>query len=115
MIDQKQKDRYLSSAEVKEHDSSLLVTVNGKTVKVKKFWLRIPRFKRVVYIRDNFTCRHCGYAPFTTNADGIQIPDLKQLECDHITPISKGGETVLDNLQTLCKICNRRKGDTWIG
>ena len=31
------------------------------------------------------------------------------LEVDHIIPISKGGKTTMDNLQTSCKICNMGK------
>ena len=33
------------------------------------------------------------------------------LEIDHIIPIAKGGQTVEDNLQTLCWKCNRAKSD----
>ena len=35
---------------------------------------------------------------------------LNGMEGDHITPWSEGGATVPDNLQMLCKHCNRRKG-----
>ncbi|WP_343324290.1 HNH endonuclease signature motif containing protein [Streptococcus sp. Marseille-P8640] len=33
------------------------------------------------------------------------------LHVDHIIPWSKGGETVLGNLQTLCSKCNLGKSD----
>lgn len=32
-------------------------------------------------------------------------------EIDHILPISKGGKSTLDNLQLLCRTCNRQKSD----
>lgn len=31
---------------------------------------------------------------------------------DHILPLSRGGTTVMDNLQTMCEICNHLKGNT---
>lgn len=35
----------------------------------------------------------------------------QDLEIDHILPISKGGKSTIDNLQTLCKTCNKEKSD----
>ncbi|OEU71741.1 MAG: hypothetical protein BA863_06600 [Desulfovibrio sp. S3730MH75] len=34
---------------------------------------------------------------------------LNNLEIDHIVPISRGGESVENNLQVLCRSCNRKK------
>lgn len=31
--------------------------------------------------------------------------------CDHIVPESKGGPTAFENLQTMCRPCNSRKGN----
>lgn len=53
--------------------------------------------------RDNYTCKHCDLS--TT-----QEPNLL-LEIDHIIPLSKGGITTEENLQTLCWRCNRSKGN----
>lgn len=33
------------------------------------------------------------------------------MEADHITPWSKGGKTLVENCQMLCKEHNRRKSD----
>lgn len=49
-----------------------------------------------VYKRDGYACKHCG-----THED---------LSIDHIFPVSKGGTNDLENLQTLCRPCNSRKG-----
>jgi hypothetical protein len=56
------------------------------------------RLRAQVLIRDNCICQMCGASP---SKDPSVI-----LHADHITPWSKGGETVLENLQTLCAICN---------
>lgn len=50
-----------------------------------------------IWDRDNFTCQSCGSRRF--------------LQIDHIYPKSKGGPTIRENLQTLCKRCNSRKSD----
>ena len=31
---------------------------------------------------------------------------------DHIYPRSLGGASTLDNMQTMCELCNQRKGST---
>ena len=37
--------------------------------------------------------------------------ELKNMEGDHIDPWSKGGKSIAENCQMLCKPCNRRKSD----
>ena len=37
--------------------------------------------------------------------------ELAQMEGDHILPWSQGGKTIDNNLQMLCKPCNRTKSD----
>ncbi|MCL2406950.1 MAG: HNH endonuclease [Defluviitaleaceae bacterium] len=61
------------------------------------------RLRYMVLKRDNFKCCSCGRSPAITS--GLE------LHADHITPWVEGGETVLENLQTLCKACNLGKGD----
>lgn len=51
----------------------------------------------LVFERDDFRCRGCG--------------SRRQLRADHIVAESKGGETTLENLQTLCHRCNSKKGN----
>ena len=51
--------------------------------------------------RDNFTCVLCG----ATAKDGAK------LQVDHIIPVSKGGKTIMSNLQTLCERCNKGKNN----
>lgn len=83
-------------------------TENHKTLKQpkrKRKTLRNVSYKLrfKVLERDRHKCRSCGSSPAS---DG----DVK-LEIDHIIPWSKGGESVLDNLQTLCRACNIGKGN----
>lgn len=55
------------------------------------------RMRFAVYKRDGNRCRKCG--------------STRNLEVDHIYPISKGGKTTFDNLQTLCHNCNAQKSN----
>ena len=61
------------------------------------------RLRRRVLQRDNFKCCACGASPAITL--GVE------LHVDHIHPWSKGGETVLENLQTLCSKDNLGKSN----
>lgn len=61
------------------------------------------RLRATVLIRDNCLCRMCGASPAKDPAVTLHV--------DHINPWSKGGETVIENLQTLCSVCNVGKSD----
>lgn len=61
------------------------------------------RLRIRVLHRDKYRCCICGSSP----AKGHAV----DLEVDHVVPWSKGGETVLENLQTLCETCNSGKSD----
>ena len=59
------------------------------------------RMRALVLMRDGARCQFCG----VTTQDGAR------LHVDHIHPWSKGGETVVENLQILCDRCNIGKSD----
>lgn len=61
------------------------------------------RLRYKVLVRDNFSCKQCGASP----AKDISV----ELHIDHIIPWSKGGETTIENLQTLCTKCNLGKSN----
>jgi hypothetical protein len=56
-----------------------------------------------VLSRDKFKCVKDGRSPATDPTCRLHI--------DHIIPFSKGGKTILENLQTLCENCNLGKGN----
>jgi len=64
--------------------------------------LMTARLRGQIKARDNFTCLNCGVSTMSE-------PHLL-LEVDHIMPVSRGGLSTPDNLQTLCWKCNRSKG-----
>ena len=65
--------------------------------------LMTKKLREFIKKRDNFTCCNCG--------NSTQVEPNLLLEIDHIIPVSKGGRTEEDNLQTLCWKCNREKSD----
>ncbi|ETD37910.1 homing endonuclease associated repeat-containing protein [Pseudomonas chlororaphis] len=61
------------------------------------------RLRWHVLQRDRFTCCACGATPAITA--GVE------LHVNHIVPWSRVGETTLENLQTLCSVCNLGKSN----
>ena len=61
------------------------------------------RLRFRVMLRDNFKCQHCGKSPATYQGIVLNV--------DHIIPWSDGGETTIQNLQTLCTECNLGKSN----
>lgn len=59
------------------------------------------RLRALVLMRDGAYCQMCGDTPQSG----------AKLHVDHIIPWSKGGETTLQNLQSLCEKCNIGKSN----
>ncbi len=62
------------------------------------------KIRFTVLQRDKFRCCSCGASP-------AKNPEI-ELHVDHIVPWSKGGETDILNLQTLCSKCNLGKSNS---
>lgn len=67
--------------------------------------LMTPRLRTDILRRDGHRCRMCGASPGTGAT----------LHVDHIIPVSRGGTTVPENLQTLCQTCNLGKSNRFVG
>ena len=65
--------------------------------------LMTKKLRAFIKSRDNFTCCTCG--------NSTHVEPNRLLEIDHIIPVSKGGVTAENNLQTLCWKCNRTKSN----
>jgi 5-methylcytosine-specific restriction endonuclease McrA len=61
------------------------------------------RLRAEILTRDGSRCRMCGATP----AHGAT------LHIDHIVPVSHGGRTIPENLQTLCQDCNLGKSNVF--
>ena len=77
----------------------------NSTINIKRNTRAISdKLRYQVLKRDNFKCCACGASP-------AKDPSV-ELHIDHIIPWSKGGESTLENLQTLCSKCNIGKSDS---
>jgi hypothetical protein len=91
---------YANGSGVEAKGTQMDVAVGGRRTTGRDPSLRL-RWR--VLQRDNFKCCGCGSSPAITL--GVE------LHVDHIHPWEKGGETVLENLQTLCSKCNLGKSN----
>lgn len=65
--------------------------------------LMTSKLRTFIKNRDRHTCRRCSIS--------VAAEPHLLLEVDHILPVSKGGLSTPDNLQTLCWRCNRSKSN----
>ena len=70
---------------------------NEKHLSIRSF---LDRDKRTVYEKQGGICPYCK-----------NHFEFNEMQGDHIVPWSKGGKSVLENLQMLCTECNLKKGN----
>ena len=76
------------------------VPVVIQLVRYNRLPKREVRFtRRNIYYRDRCRCQYCG-----------QVFSQKQLNLDHVVPLSRGGASSWDNVVCACIACNTRKG-----
>jgi 5-methylcytosine-specific restriction endonuclease McrA len=86
--------------------------------------INMTSLKLQTFARDGIRCRICGckgsffakekypgeeyyHLNLYALVDGVEVLMTK----DHIIPAAKGGRDRLNNFQTLCQPCNRKKGE----
>lgn len=74
-----------------------LLTGSERALSLRSF---TEKMKREAYERQNGICPKCG-----------EHFEINEMQGDHIKPWSEGGHTTADNLQMLCKDCNRKKSN----
>ncbi len=90
--------KYVGGLDISKLKKKTTITKIKKTPRDISLRLRYQVLKR-----DNFACKKCGRSPATDQSVVLHI--------DHIEPWSGNGETVLENLQTLCSKCNLGKSN----
>jgi 5-methylcytosine-specific restriction endonuclease McrA len=86
-----------------------VIQTPSKTIRIPRViqlvqYDRLPRreirfTRRNIFYRDRCRCQYCGVA-FAQ----------KQLNLDHVVPLSRGGASSWDNVVCACIACNTRKG-----
>lgn len=99
--------QYRFDIHLNEDNLEKLINYMGGLISFKKSvagqrQLMTKQLRTKIKNRDNHTCRSCGIS--------VREEQNLLLEIDHIIPLSKGGLTEENNLQTLCWRCNRSKG-----
>jgi hypothetical protein len=77
-----------------------IIAIDGPRFRVRGTSDRIPLSRSMLFARDRHVCAYCGDR-FGAGA----------LEMEHVTPSSRGGETVWQNVVSACRACNQRKGN----
>jgi len=87
-----------------------IITTPAMRIRVPRIVLlphydKVPRqdirfTRKNIYFRDRNRCQYCGrkYQP-------------RELNLDHVTPLSRGGKSTWENVVCCCFACNHRKGD----
>jgi 5-methylcytosine-specific restriction endonuclease McrA len=72
--------------------------------------LSIVKYKEIIPNGGQFTVQEWLNMCELYNQTCLRCGTVGPLTADHIIPISKGGQNVIENIQPLCKYCNSTKG-----
>ncbi len=90
-------EKIIEKRQRKKHNEFIKLATNNVYQDKKTNRYISPEVKNAVWQRDRGKCVQCG--------------SNKNLEFDHIIPVSKGGSNTARNIQLLCENCNRSKRD----
>jgi 5-methylcytosine-specific restriction endonuclease McrA len=100
--------------------------IKKRKINFKGDMLYIDSMRYFVFRKDNCTCTSCGMKAsffakekhlrdksyhlnlYGYNDDGEEVLFTK----DHHIPVSKGGSDDISNLNTMCFVCNKEKGNS---
>jgi hypothetical protein len=88
--------KFTSEETIQEWESIFKTRLRISRSTATKRKKRPPSLDLAVFRRDGYACVECN------SRDNLTV--------DHIKPVVQGGGDELENLQTLCKRCNSRKG-----
>jgi 5-methylcytosine-specific restriction endonuclease McrA len=77
-----------------------IIAIDGPRWRFRGAEDRVALTRSMVFARDRHICAYCG-GRFSQAA----------LEMEHVTPSSRGGFTVWQNVVSACRACNQRKGN----
>jgi hypothetical protein len=77
-----------------------IIAIDGPRWKVRGNGDRVALTRTMVFARDRHVCAYCG-GRFSAAS----------LEMEHVTPSSRGGATIWQNVVAACRACNQRKGN----
>lgn len=80
-------------------DLPTIMAIKGRT-RPQQYGQTVPLEKRLILLRDRFTCAYCG-----------QVFRESELEMEHILPESRGGLLDWCNIVAACRGCNAFKAD----
>ena len=80
--------------------STLKTTLKRRSKEYEvEFCMSLKEIRDILLYEYGRKCRYC-----------IKKLDINNMVCDHIIPLSLGGDSTKENLQMICGRCNTRKG-----
>ena len=80
--------------------STLKTTLKRRSKEYEvEFYMSLKEIRDILLYEYGRKCRYC-----------VKKLNINNMVCDHIIPLSLGGDSTSKNLQMICDRCNRRKG-----